>query len=252
MAQWYGRSSTRSGRYTVTRVTPGRALLRKGTLALSHQTGLDLEAGRAHLAAADPVMARLVSEHSLAGRSREPRLFPALISSIVSQQLSSKAAGTIMGRVLALVAPDGDLTPERVLAIEHEALRAAGLSNAKARYVLGLAEAVRSGELDLAPLPDMDDESVIIELTRMKGVGRWTAEMILLFSLARPDVLSTGDLGIRNAVKRLYGLDVAPTPEELQAIAESWRPHRSVAMLLLWESLDSAPTIRSGETLPAG
>ncbi len=148
-----------------------------------------------------------------------------------------------MGRVIALVAPDGELTPERVLAIDHEALRAAGLSNAKARYVRGLAEAVLTGDLDLAPLPDLDDEAVIAALTRMKGVGRWTAEMILLFSLGRPDVLSTGDLGIRNAVKRHYGLDQPPGPDELQAIAGSWRPHRSVAMLLLWESLNSAPAI---------
>ncbi len=234
------------------RVAPDRVHMQKDIPAVSLHTELDLEAGLAHLAGADPVIARLIGLHSLANRTGESRLFPALISSIVSQQLSSKAAATIMGRVMALVASDGELTPERVLAVDHEALRAAGLSNAKARYVRGLAEAVLSGSLNLAPLPGMEDEAVITELSRMKGVGRWTAEMILLFSLARPDVLSTGDLGIRNAVKRLYGLNQLPSPDELIAMAEIWRPYRSIAMLLLWESLNSAPAIRSVDILPAG
>jgi DNA-3-methyladenine glycosylase II len=213
---------------------------------------LQIDAGLAHLAAVDPVMARLIAEHPLADRAVEPRLFVALVSSIVSQQLSSKAADTIMRRVLALVSPDGDLTPERLAAVNHDALRAAGLSNAKARYVRGLAEAVLSGDLDLVPLPEMNDEEVIAALTRMNGVGRWTAEMILLFSLGRPDVLSTGDLGIRNAVRRHYGLAEPPSPDELRRIADGWRPHSSTAMLLLWASLDSTPARRSATDLPAG
>ncbi len=214
--------------------------------------GLQLDAALAHLAAADPVFERLVREHRLEPGVGDPDLFRALVSSIVSQQLSGKAADTIMRRVVALVAPAGELTPERVLAVEHEALRAAGLSNAKARYVRGLAEAVQSDELDLSRLPELEDEAVIEELTKRKGVGRWTAEMILLFSLERPNVLSTGDLGIRNAVKRHYGLAEPPTPDQLRAIAAPWHPYCSTALLLLWRSLDILPATATAPPPAAG
>src|SRR5579883_2494991 len=195
---------------------------------------LDLDAAFVHLAAADPVLAALLERSRPAAPRRENALFHDLVSAIVSQQLSGKAAETIMRRLHEAVAPGAEITPEAVLRSDHETLRAAGLSNAKARYVRGLAEAVTEGTLDLEALPALADDEVIAQLTRVKGIGRWTAEMILLFSLARPDVLSTGDLGIRTAVKRHYGLAELPTPAELQAIAAPWHPHCSTALLLLW------------------
>lgn len=206
-------------------------------------SGLQIEAAITHLRTADPVLSALLEQHPLAEPQTEDQLFHALVSAIVSQQLSGKAAETILRRVEQLVAQGGQLTPELVLATDHEALRGAGLSNAKAHYMRGLAEAVLSGELELERLPELDDEAVIEQLTRVKGIGRWTAEMILLFSLRRPNVLSTGDLGIRNAVMRHYGLEAPPTPDQLRAIAEPWHPYCSTALLLLWRSLDNRPAI---------
>ncbi|HZQ38791.1 MAG TPA: DNA-3-methyladenine glycosylase, partial [Dehalococcoidia bacterium] len=209
---------------------------------------LDLDAAFVHLAAADPVLAALLERSRPVPPRREYALFHDLVSAIVSQQLSGKAAETIMRRLHEAVAPGAEITPEAILRTDHETLRAAGLSNAKARYVRGLAEAVAEGTLDLEALPALGDDEVVGQLTRVKGIGRWTAEMILLFSLARPDVLSTGDLGIRTAVMRHYGLPALPAPAELEAIAERWRPHRSAALLVLWHSLDNRPAIDAGDS----
>ncbi len=210
---------------------------------------LDLDAAFSHLATADPVLAALLDQFQPRPPRPEHGLFHDLVSAIVSQQLSSKAADTIMRRLHDTVAPGAEITPEAILRTDHEALRAAGLSNAKARYVHGLAEAVADGTLDLAALPALGDDEIVVQLTQVKGVGRWTAEMILLFSLARPDVLSTGDLGIRSAVMRHYGLAALPAPAAMEAIAEPWRPYRSAALLLLWQSLDNRPSVDSS---PAG
>ncbi|MHB8492874.1 MAG: DNA-3-methyladenine glycosylase family protein, partial [Solirubrobacteraceae bacterium] len=217
--------------------------------AVETASGLDIDAALAHLAATDPVMAALMMQHRPDSTAWETDLFRSLVSSIVSQQLSSKAADSIMRRVVATVAPDGEITPEALLAKTHEELRAAGLSNAKARYLRSLAELVSSGELRLEALRALDDAAVIEQLTKVKGIGRWTAEMFLVFSLGRPDVFSAGDLGIRNAIRRHYGID-SPTLDELVLIAEPWRPYRSTALLLLWRSSDNAPPIADG-TRPA-
>ena len=210
-------------------------------------SGLQIDSAIVHLRSADPVLAGLLDQYVLQEPAGEEQLFHALVRAIVNQQLSGKAAETILRRVEQLVAQGGELTPEQVIATDQEALRGAGLSNAKARYVRGLAEAVLSGELDLQRLPGLSDEEVIEQLTHVKGIGRWTAEMILLFSLRRPNVLSTGDLGIRNAVKRHYGLEAVPSPDELRVIAEPWHPYCSTALLLLWHSLDNRPEIDAGE-----
>jgi len=215
-------------------------------------SGLDIETAIAHLSAVDPVLATLVTRSLPRPRPPEKSLFHVLVSAMVSQQISGRASDAIMRRVCALVAPDGELSPELVLAQDHEALRAAGLSNQKVRYILGLAQMIQSGELELARLPELDDEAVIAELTRVKGIGRWTAEMFLLFSLGRPNVLSVGDLGIRTAMMRAYRLDALPGPEQMHAIAARWHPHCSGALLLLWHSLDNAPTASlTGETFVA-
>ena len=198
------------------------------------------------LAASDPVMAGLIDrfgELSIeARRRRRPPVdaYGMLLRSVVGQQLSVRAAATIYGRVLDLF---GGSTPppKDLLAIEPEKLREAGLSGRKVEYVRDLASHVLSGELELDRLDSLSDEEVIEEITAIRGFGLWSAQMFLIFFLERPDVLPTGDLGIRNAIKAAYGLDGAPPPSELERVAEPWRPHRTLASIYLWESLANEP-----------
>ena len=198
------------------------------------------------LASSDPVMAGLIRDigpMSLEKRRRgRPRgdAYGALLRAVVGQQLSVKAAATIFDRVLALFG--GRMpSPQQLLDAEVEALRGAGLSGRKVEYLQDLAHHVLDGELEVDRLDQLPDEVVIEEVTAVRGLGVWTAHMFLMFHLERPDVLPVGDLGIRNAVKGAYGLDEPPAPEELERIAEPWRPHRSLACLYLWESLANAP-----------
>jgi DNA-3-methyladenine glycosylase II len=191
------------------------------------------------LARRDPVLRALIRQHGpcrLAHSHREDP-FVAGVEAIVWQQLSGKAAATIYRRVVALL-PGGVVTPVALLAVPEQDLRAAGLSRAKIAYVRDLAGRVLDGRLHLDTFEDMDDESVIAELTAVKGIGRWTAEMFLMFRLQRPDVLPVGDLGIVNAITRAYGLRKPPTAARMTKIAEPWRPYRSIACWYLWQSLD--------------
>jgi DNA-3-methyladenine glycosylase II len=166
--------------------------------------------------------------------------YGALLRAIVGQQLSTKAARTIYARVLDLF--DGVTpVPERLLEASEEDLRAAGLSGRKVEYIRDLASHVISGELELDRLEQLDDEEVIEEIVAVRGLGRWTAEMFLIFHLERPDVLSGGDLGIRKAIQNEYRLAEMPTPTEVIEIGEAWRPNRSLASLYLWESLAAVP-----------
>jgi DNA-3-methyladenine glycosylase II len=172
------------------------------------------------------------------GRPLEP--YGALVRSIVGQQLSTKAARTIYERLTALF--DGRTpTPAELLAADPDAIRAAGLSRPKVSYLRSLAEHVESGELELDRLDELPDDEVSAQLTAVKGLGQWTADMFLIFHLRRPDVLPVGDLGIRRAVEREYGLADLPDAARLTEIAEPWRPSRSLACLYLWRSLDNAP-----------
>ncbi|MDX6622677.1 MAG: DNA-3-methyladenine glycosylase [Solirubrobacterales bacterium] len=208
----------------------------------------DAEARRA-LAAVDPTMAALIErigeidlETRLKRRSEEtPRdAYGALLRAIVGQQLSTKAARTIYLRVLDLF--DGTTpTPQQLLDAKEADLRGAGLSGRKVEYVQDLARHVLSGELELERLDDLGDEEAIEEIVAVRGLGRWTAEMFLIFHLQRPDVLSGGDLGIRKAIQIEYGLDEMPTPQEVVERSERWSPHRSLASLYLWESLAAVP-----------
>jgi DNA-3-methyladenine glycosylase II len=173
-------------------------------------------------------------------RGRPDDAYGVLIRAIVGQQLSTKAARSIWQRVTELF--EGRTpSPAELHAVEPATLRDAGLSGAKVSYLRDLAERVGSGVLDLDRLPELSDEDVTAALTEVKGIGRWTAEMFLIFHLRRPDVISTGDLGIRRAVQIAYGLGELPGPSELDRIAEPWRPHRSLACLYLWRSLDNVP-----------
>jgi DNA-3-methyladenine glycosylase II len=203
---------------------------------------IDYAKARRVLMRRDPVIAGLMRAHGACGlaKAQHEDPFQALLHAIVSQQLSTKAAATIVGRFDALF-PSGRPTPAGVAALPDEAIRAAGLSGQKLRYVRDLSARVMDGTLDLASLDEMDDEAVIAALTQVKGIGRWTAEMFLMFRLHRPDVLPVGDLGIVKAVQRAYGLRKVPTPERLRRLGEPWRPYRSVACWYLWASLDNAP-----------
>lgn len=204
---------------------------------------------RRALAAADPTMAALIrriGDLDIATRLRrrsEERpadAYGALLRAIVGQQLSTKAARTIHGRILELF---GGTTPppERLLEASEADLRAAGLSGRKVEYIRDLAAHVISGELELDRLGELSDEEVIEEIVAVRGLGQWTAEMFLIFHLERPDILSGGDLGIRKAVQLEYGLDEMPAPQRVLEIGEPWRPHRSLASLYLWESLAAVP-----------
>ena len=162
------------------------------------------------------------------------------VQAIVSQQISVRAAASILSRVVALM-PDGALTPENVLAVPEEALRTAGLSWRKVGYLRDCALRFADGTIDPTALQDADDETLIAALVAIKGVGRWTAEMVLIFSLGRPDILSTGDYGLRSAMQRHWVLPALATPAEMERIAAPWRPHRSVASWYLWRSLSNVP-----------
>jgi DNA-3-methyladenine glycosylase II len=204
---------------------------------------------RKQLAASDPTMAALierVGKIDLATRLRrrsEERpadAYGALLRAIVGQQLSTKAAATIYGRVLELFGGSAP-APEQLLEAEESDLRGAGLSGRKVEYIRDLASHVIEGELELDRLGELSDEEAIEEIVAVRGLGVWTAEMFLLFHLERPDVLSGGDLGIRKAIQVEYGLEEMPTPTQVIEIGERWRPHRSLASLYLWESLANAP-----------
>ena len=203
---------------------------------------------RAHLRASDPRLARLIDDVGPLPREPDRRDVPddayeTLLRAIVGQQLSMKAARTIWGR---FVGPYGGAAPapERLLAADTDALRAIGLSRAKVTYVRSLAEHVISGQLELEQLGELPDVEVVTQLTAVSGIGRWSADMFLIFHLVRPDVLPLGDLGIRRAIERLHGLDAPAPPRELERLAEPWRPWRSLASLYLWESL--APAMAPG------
>jgi DNA-3-methyladenine glycosylase II len=193
---------------------------------------------------ADPVLRRVIDEVGSLGdffAGRPIDHYGTLVRSIVGQQLSTKAAASIYGRLLDRFGGRAP-TPEEVLAEDPEALRtAAGLSHAKVRYLRSLAEHVLDGSLQLDRLPDLRDDEVIAELTAVKGIGVWSSHMFLMFHLRRPDVLPVGDLGIRRAVKIHYELAELPTPAELTEIAEPWRPHRTLACIYLWRSLQATP-----------
>jgi DNA-3-methyladenine glycosylase II len=174
-------------------------------------------------------------------RGRPADTYGALVRGITGQQLSVKAAASIYGRLLERF--DGKPpTPEQILADDPDELRvAAGFSHAKVKYLRSLAEHILSGELEVDRLSELPDDEVIRALTAVKGIGEWTAHMFLMFTLHRPDVLPTGDLGVRNAAMRAYGLDAPPPPAALEDLAEPWRPYRTRACLYLWRSLDNEP-----------
>jgi DNA-3-methyladenine glycosylase II len=190
-----------------------------------------------HLKKADPVMASIIER---AGpyriQYREP-VFTTLVRSIVYQQLSGKAALTIYNR---LAAATGDpMTPEAILRLRPARMRTLGLSKQKLTYIRELARMTRDGAINFDHLPALEDDAIVEGLTKVKGVGVWTVHMFLIFALRRPDVLPTGDLGVRAAMKKAYNLADLPKPAEMERIAAPWRPYASVASWYLWRSLEN-------------
>jgi DNA-3-methyladenine glycosylase II len=206
-------------------------------------TAADYTRARRTLLRRDPVLAGIIRRHGPCGlgaaRERFDH-FSMLVRAIVFQQLSTKAATTIHDRLIGLM-PDARAEAEALLALTDEQLRAAGISRQKAGYLRDLCARVATGDVALDALDAMSDEEVIVSLTRVKGIGRWTAEMFLIFRLQRPDVLPVGDLGIITAVQKAYRLRKPPTPDRLRKIGEAWRPYRSIASWYLWRSLDNEP-----------
>ena len=187
----------------------------------------------------DPVLAALIRKHGACGLAAAQRSdhFSALVRAITGQQLSTKAASTIYARLVALM-PAG-VTPLSLAALTDEQMRTVGMSRQKIAYFRDLAEKARTGALPLDALDAMPDDDVIAALTQVKGIGRWSAEMFLMFRLHRPDVLPVDDLGIVNAVRTVYKLRKRPTADRIRRIGEAWRPYRSVASWYLWRSLDN-------------
>ena len=198
-----------------------------------------------HLSAADPVLAAVLA----AGRPIPPRphedLYLALLRAIVSQQISTKAAAAIWRRFQSLFPPEGYPEPREVLARSEDDLRAVGLSRQKAGYLKAIAEYNERGLLDYEHLTSLSEEAFTEHLTAIRGVGRWTAQMLQMFALDQPDVFSEGDLGIQNAMRKHYGLEETgrALQKRMLAIAESWRPHRTLACKYLWQSLDGGTQI---------
>ncbi|GAB3848991.1 DNA-3-methyladenine glycosylase [Hymenobacter terrigena] len=198
-----------------------------------------------HLSAADPILGTVIAN----GRDIHPRphedLYLALLRAIVSQQISTKAAAAIWKRFQSLFPPEGYPEPREVLALSEDELRAVGLSRQKAGYLKAIAEYNERGLLDYEHLTSLSEEAFTQHLTAIKGVGRWTAQMLQMFALDQPDVFAEGDLGVQNAMRKHYGLE--ETGRALQkrmiVIAESWRPYRSLACKYLWQSLDNGTQI---------
>jgi DNA-3-methyladenine glycosylase II len=199
------------------------------------------------LARRDPVLRSLIRAHGPCGMSRSQRTDPfvAMVEAIVWQQLSTRAAATIYARMLATLEGGGPPTPAALASADPGTLRSAGLSRAKVAYIQDLATKVRDGVVHLDRLAELDDEAVIEELTRVKGIGRWTAEMFLMFRLHRPDVLPLGDVGLLNAIRRAYRFRKIPAASRIVRLADAWRPYRSVACWYLWQSLEALPATPS-------
>jgi DNA-3-methyladenine glycosylase II len=193
-----------------------------------------------HLKRVDPILARVIEQVGpcrIALRT-DGTHYHALTRAIVFQQLSGKAAGTIFGRFNALY-PANSPTPEAVLATSDEQLRAVGLSRQKVGYMRDLSLKVTTGDLPLDAVEHMADDDLIAHLVQVKGIGRWTAQMFLMFRLGRPDVLPELDLGIQNAIRKAYRMRKRPTPKQVKRIGAKWSPHSSVASWYLWRSLEN-------------
>jgi DNA-3-methyladenine glycosylase II len=202
---------------------------------------LDLQTAADYLAKQDPVLAPIIAAHGLPTFTPHTNYYQELVDSIISQQLSVKAARAIEQRFMELFGGNFP-TPEQILARNIDELRSVGLSRPKATYIQDLAQKIQDGIVVFDTLDELSNEEIIDELTKVKGIGIWTAHMFLMFCMGRLDILPIGDLGIRNGVQKLYGLDHVPAPDEVTGIAKQhgWSPYESAASWYVWQSLDNA------------
>jgi DNA-3-methyladenine glycosylase II len=185
----------------------------------------------------DPVLAPIIDQVGALKMAYRRERFPALVRAIIFQQLAGRAALAIHDRFVKIIGGGGHFpSPAQVIAASDEDMRRAGLSRGKMAYIRDLARHVRDGSLNFHRFARMDDEEIITDLVRVRGIGRWTAEMFLMFNLRRPDVLPVDDLGFRSAVAKAYALDRLPTAKELKLMGERWRPYRSAAVWYFWQS----------------
>lgn len=191
-----------------------------------------------HLKQADSVLAKVIARVGPMKMPRTPATFHFVVRSIAFQQLHRNAATTIFNRLVTAAGDGATLTPESILRLTPQRMRKCGLSRQKLSYIRDLAQRTRSGEIDFAALPKMGDAEVIEHLTRVKGIGVWSAQMFLLFTLRRPDVLPTTDFGIQNAIRQAYGKRKLPKPKHVEKLGRAWHPYCSVASWYLWRSLD--------------
>jgi DNA-3-methyladenine glycosylase II len=203
-----------------------------------------------HLKKSDAILAAVIARVGPCQIAYREPTFETLARAIVFQQLSTKAARTIYGRLEE--AAGGKLTPESIQNLSVGEMRRAGLSRQKLGYIRDLAEHALSGKVDFARLPAMNDEEVIASLTDIKGVGEWTAHMFLLFSLRRPNVLPVGDLGVRTAIQRAWRKRKLPTPKQVEQIARGWHPYCSFAAWYLWRSLELPKDTNSNHRVHRG
>ena len=199
---------------------------------------IELHPAQIHLTGVDPVMAGIIERVGAYELAYRRERFPALARAIIFQQLAGTAARAILKRFIALYPGRKFPSPEQVAATSIDKLRKVGLSKPKALYIKGLAADIVAKKVNFHRFPKMEDAEIIAELTQVKGIGQWTAEMFLMFNLGRPDVMPAGDLGVQNAVMKAYGLAKRPTPKELREFAERWKPHRTAAAWYLWRSLE--------------
>lgn len=197
----------------------------------------EFDTARKYLSEKDPILGAVIKRVPPFERSWGENYFLDLIESIISQQLSIKAADTIWGRFKQAFGKE-HITPEDVIAIDKEILRACGISYQKISYIKDLAEKTAESGIVFEQFEIMTDEEIITELVKVKGIGRWTAEMFLMFTMGRPDVFSYGDLGIRKAIQKLYTFRKEPTQKQAEKIADKWKPYRTVACRYLWKSLE--------------
>jgi DNA-3-methyladenine glycosylase II len=190
-----------------------------------------------HLKKADPVMRAIIDRVGAYKIEHSEPSFGTLVRSIVNQQLSGNAAAVILGRLIAML-PSGKVTPETILKLTPARMRKAGLSKQKTAYIRDLARKTLKGHVKFETLAELPDHEVIEHLTQVKGIGVWTAHMFLIFALRRPDILATGDLGVRSAIRKAYQLEELPHPQQIEEMAVVWRPYSSVAMWYLWRSLE--------------
>jgi len=204
-----------------------------------------VEGGITYLSKQDAVIDRIIASGAKPTFTPHKNYYQELVESIVSQQLSVKAAATILKRFVDLFPGDGFPSPDQILQVDIEQLRGVGLSRQKASYIQDLALKVIDGTVKFNHLDALTNDEVIAELIQIKGVGVWTIHMFLMFCMGRLDVLPVGDLGIKNGIRKLYNLDHLPTPDEITEIAKknNWHPYESIASWYVWHSLDNKPAL---------